>query len=266
MSRGKSRVDCYVYAHLNPEGEIFYIGKGVDRRAWSLSGRSELWRSMSSSGYSVSMICTGMNDESSLELERLLIAELRESGLKLANLNAGGQGATGYVPSEENRRRASELRLGVPQSPEHAAKSRLSRVGKTNSQSHRDATGAAKSVKVIDSNGRIYKSVMQASRDLTLLLGKKCYQGLISMCARGERNNAYSLSWSYDLDSTPKFKPTNLQERRVKNCDGTVFKSVQAAKDWVISMRGAANNQCISASARSNGKLKAYGYQWSYIE
>jgi hypothetical protein len=33
----------YVYAHLDNEGKIFYIGKGNGRRAWS-DDRHPLWR------------------------------------------------------------------------------------------------------------------------------------------------------------------------------------------------------------------------------
>ena len=33
----------YVYAHVDAEGRIFYIGKGVRRRAWSRERRHSLW-------------------------------------------------------------------------------------------------------------------------------------------------------------------------------------------------------------------------------
>lgn len=260
------RDDCYVYAHLDAYGRIFYIGKGVDGRAWSSSSRLDSWKLVASHGYSVCLISSGMPDDYALELERHLIFELRDSGIDLVNVHAGGQGSTGYIAPPEVKEKQRAAKIGKKQSEEHASKSRSARLGKTNSQRHRDATGSSKSLRVIDSDGVIYKSCMQASRDLSLLLDRRCYQGLISMCARGERNNAYGRSWSYEIDSVPEFKPTVYAERQVYNCLGIHFKSVQAAKDWIISMRGSANNQCISASARSNGTLKAYGYQWSYIE
>lgn len=34
----------YTYAHLTPQGEIFYIGKGIADRAYSFADRSHNWR------------------------------------------------------------------------------------------------------------------------------------------------------------------------------------------------------------------------------
>ena len=34
----------YVYVHKKPDGKIFYVGKGKNKRAWSISDRNNLWK------------------------------------------------------------------------------------------------------------------------------------------------------------------------------------------------------------------------------
>ena len=63
----------YVYAHLDLRGEIFYIGKGADYRAYIKTGRSSDWNNKASGGYSVQMLYRNLDKETALEIETEMI-------------------------------------------------------------------------------------------------------------------------------------------------------------------------------------------------
>ena len=82
----------YVYAHTSPDGQIFYIGKGTARRAWSID-RDALWyhyvRTRCGGRYGVQIVADGLDESVALELEDMLIGQL---GSNLVNwVNRGRQ-------------------------------------------------------------------------------------------------------------------------------------------------------------------------------
>lgn len=248
----------YVYVHRRKsDGSVFYVGKGCGPRHKVAFGRSKWWhRTAKKHGWKSEIIAFGLTNSEAMAMEAKEIAS-RQS---LVNLTSGGEGFEIHPDAKERMRAA---KLGKRQSPEHAAKSRSAKLGKPQPQSARDATRRLKSLPIISSDGEIFPSATEAARRMSLRLGVKCSQGNISHSARYERNNAYGLSWSYDTSTVPIFRPTRYQEKAVTCVEtGVTFRSVQSAKDWVVSWRGKANNQCISHAAR-NGST-AYGYHWQY--
>jgi len=83
----------YVYAWFNDESDLpFYIGKGVDDRAWrrhlhNESGRSQLCQQMRvvSSGFRVEIVRDNLTNEGAMLLESALIAFAAACGAVLAN-------------------------------------------------------------------------------------------------------------------------------------------------------------------------------------
>jgi hypothetical protein len=71
-----SRRTFYVYFHRDRAGQIFYIGKGTDRRAWSTE-RDENWKryvaARSDGHFDVEIFRDGLNDAEACELESFLI-------------------------------------------------------------------------------------------------------------------------------------------------------------------------------------------------
>jgi hypothetical protein len=63
----------YVYGHYNLDGNLFYIGKGCARRAWSKSERSLKWDEVANKGYSVKLLHENLTEDKALELEVELI-------------------------------------------------------------------------------------------------------------------------------------------------------------------------------------------------
>ena len=93
----------YTYAHAKPDGTIFYIGKGIGRRAYS-KNRNNYWkRIVAKYGYEVQILAHWDTEKEALNHEVLLIACMKDMGIELCNLTEGGEGATGYQHSEEHK-------------------------------------------------------------------------------------------------------------------------------------------------------------------
>ena len=119
----------YIYQHVDPRTNLIrYIGKGKSRRAWNFStrcGHHKNWlKQLKDAGLEprVELIETDKTEEQAFELERLWIAACRSSFQPLTNLTDGGEGASGWVPSEETRKKMSEANFGRVFTEEHRKK------------------------------------------------------------------------------------------------------------------------------------------------
>lgn len=187
---------------------------------------------------------------------------MRKSGERICNIAAGGEGPSGVKHTKETIEKFRLAKIGKPQSPEHAEKSRKARVGKKNSPENVERLAASKRKRIINSSGEIFKSATHAAIFISERDGVKAGQGNISMCARGERRNAYGYTWSYDTKNIPKFLPTKYSKKKIHCSNGMSFDSVRDAQKWVKTWRDSASHQPISNAARSG--TKAYGYYWEY--
>jgi hypothetical protein len=102
----------YTYTHRrNDTGEIFYVGKGKEKRAWETE-RNPHWKHIAKKhGHTVTIEIDNLDAEQALELEKQLIALYGrlDCGLgKLVNMTDGGDGGNGGK--------------GKPITPEHKAK------------------------------------------------------------------------------------------------------------------------------------------------
>lgn len=141
----------YVYQHRRlDDGSVFYIGKGAGGRAWLKCRRNAYWRNIASKhGFSVEIVCEGMDEQLAFLLECELIEATRRKspGVRtLANMTKGGEGASGFRPTEETlaklrerprrqltddqKAHLSELMRGRPKSDETRAKLSLAAKGR----------------------------------------------------------------------------------------------------------------------------------------
>jgi len=122
----------YVYIHTRLDtGEIFYVGKGHGRRAYSTRNRNTHWKGIvSKHGRSVHIHPAHENEAEAFKVESNLIKELRKKGCKLVNLTDGGEGPSGRVLTQEQKKRVSEVHLGKKLSPYHAERLHSSVRGK----------------------------------------------------------------------------------------------------------------------------------------
>jgi hypothetical protein len=126
-------MNSYVYTLVDPRNNLpFYVGKGsgercnahvveakyyVKRKSLKLNKIRKLMRL----GMEPIIIKLEENvsDKQALDLECLLISEMRDLGFKLTNMTDGGDGAQGYKHTEEHKQRMSELQKGRVFTEEH---------------------------------------------------------------------------------------------------------------------------------------------------
>lgn len=85
---------------------IFYVGKGSCRRARSVKHRNKYHASIVSKHGEDNILIGTLecsNEQTAFELEKGLIKCLTRSGVKLANMTIGGEGASGNKGSEKQR-------------------------------------------------------------------------------------------------------------------------------------------------------------------
>lgn len=117
------------YAHYTPEGRLFYIGKGSEKRAHSKAGRNNYWRNVVKKygNPDVQILASWDTEEEAFSHEVLLIKCFKDLGHKLCNLSDGGEGPSGLKRSDEFKKQMSELhkgnkwRLGIPTSARQKA-------------------------------------------------------------------------------------------------------------------------------------------------
>jgi hypothetical protein len=141
----------YVYAHKTKStGDLFYIGKGSDRRAYTSKGRNTFWRAINNKyGFVVEIIKDGLTEQEAFDFEKQMIKEARAAGARLANMTDGGEGMSGftYVMSEDHKAKigaANSVSLkGRKQSEESINKRMESSKDIFSSSEWREKVGAA---------------------------------------------------------------------------------------------------------------------------
>jgi len=104
----------YTYAHYTPNGEIFYIGKGKEDRAFSRHDRSYKWREIvqKARGISIEILADWDTEEEAFSHEMLLIDCFKSMGANLVNQSNGGVGPNGAMLSPETKAKISAAHKG----------------------------------------------------------------------------------------------------------------------------------------------------------
>jgi hypothetical protein len=101
------------YAHTKPDGTIFYIGKGVEKRAYDTKSRNRFWKHIvAKHGFKTVILANWDTEQEAFEHEKVLIACFNDMGYELANLTDGGEGSAGYkwAPEQLAKRSTEEAR------------------------------------------------------------------------------------------------------------------------------------------------------------
>jgi hypothetical protein len=128
----------YVYEHWRlDKDQCFWVGKGHGKRAWTFARTanfhySGIVRKLTSLGMIVEVrfIAVDLSEQDAFMLETLTIAAWRAAGVPLTNQTNGGEGTSGLVRTEENKRKLSIAHRGKVLSPEHRAKIGLKSLGR----------------------------------------------------------------------------------------------------------------------------------------
>ena len=104
----------YTYAHSAPNGKVFYIGKGVDSRAFAFSDRSDDWKRavMHHGGVSIEKLAYWETEKEAFDHEKFLIWCFSDMKNSLVNLTGGGKGPYGMKQSEESKIKKSLKMVG----------------------------------------------------------------------------------------------------------------------------------------------------------
>jgi hypothetical protein len=102
-----------VYLHRKKtEGTIFYVGMGEQDRAYTTHSRNKWWTNVyKKHDRVVDIVAKDLSIDDAYELEVFLISEIgrRDLGLgNLVNLDNGGEGASGHIPTASARRKLSK--------------------------------------------------------------------------------------------------------------------------------------------------------------
>lgn len=220
----------YVYAHRTnlPRslGDVFYIGKGQRRRAWTKWGHNQRWENTAKKyGYSVEILIDGLSESEAFVFEKFFISFCGRN--QLCNMTDGGEGASGSVHSEETKNKISKKNKGLTRSPEFCARMKIHNGKRNTSEEQRSKVAAANATRIVSketrdkisaalservikketiaklsrcvicSNGEKFSSQSEATRWLrTVGFDKACSNNISNVCQR-KRGTAYGLGWSY---------------------------------------------------------------------
>jgi hypothetical protein len=129
-------MNSYVYTLVDPRNSLpFYVGKGSGERcnAHVVEAKYYVKRKSPKLNKIRKLMRLGMepivikleenvSDKQALDLECLLIAEMRDLGFKLTNMTDGGDGAQGYKHTEEYKQMMSQRFKGRIITEEHRQK------------------------------------------------------------------------------------------------------------------------------------------------
>ena len=229
----------YVYIwYIVDTGEVFYVGKGKNGRYRHLYNRNKYFKDMySSHNCDVRKIYENLTEAEAFEKEKETIKWYRENtNFRLTNQTDGGDGTSGWQPSEEFK--AKQSKIHKEQWQDEAFRFRMLQIRQ-------------------DENG-IYKS--------------KEFREKISRLVQGENNPNYNHKWTDEMKE--KLRRLVVDSQRYRDADnpnaqkiicietGEVFECIKFAIDKYrikdhSNMSAALNHQCRTAG----------GLHWSrYME
>lgn len=137
----------YTYIHYKADtNEPFYIGKGASKhRAYSDYCRNKWWHAIvKKHGYKVEILSRFDTNKEALDHEIFLISTFKQLGHKLCNLTEGGEGSTGFLPTDATRKKLSLAITGIVRSEDTRRKISDSRKGIVFSEETRRKMSEAK--------------------------------------------------------------------------------------------------------------------------
>ena len=162
----------YTYAYLREDKTPYYIGKGTGDRIYSTNRRNNPPKDKSR----IIFLKQNLTEEEAFRHEIYMIAVFGRKDLGtgiLHNLTDGGDGASGYVFSEETKRKQSEAHkgnttwLGKTHSEETKRKMSDTRKGKTHSEETKRKQSEAKKGKTFSEESKRKMSEAQKGKSLS---------------------------------------------------------------------------------------------------
>ena len=199
----------YTYLHCRPNGDPFYVGKGIKGRSHNMLKNRNKYHKNVVAKYGEKNIGIYVfpceSEQQAFEDEIRWIAQLRSEGFQLVNMTSGGDGVRGQIVSEETR-----IKLSI------AMKGKRNCLGKTYSKEHRANIGNGGRGK-----RRAPRSVEWCAHISAAKLGKPGYpcsaetKAKIAISLRGRRRPAEVIA-KMAASMTGKKQSTQTLERKSK--------------------------------------------------
>lgn len=200
----------YTYIHRKADdGSIFYVGKGTRPDRMKLrSGRSTRWtRTANKHGFIPEIAAQWPTAESAFAHEKFLIACFKDMGIDLVNHTQGGEGAAGYVHSEETKQKRNNKLRGMKKPSETIERMKIAQSGKVISCDTKSKISAAllgryagslnpnsKPVVCIETN-QLFGSMKEAAEWLRMQGNDKASFKSIHSAVSGSKKTAYGYGW-----------------------------------------------------------------------
>jgi hypothetical protein len=189
----------YIYFHRNPiTKEIFYIGLGLDRRAWDKGrGRNKHWINYVKKHGNpiVEIVHNDLTLEQAVNKEQYYIklygrVGYEENGILVNKSEGGESGSRGIKWSEQSIKNRNKKLKGRKFTPEHNLKISLAKQNHSSYQNRK----SNKQIYQKDLEGNIIKewnTIKEASSSLEL---SEMY---IIQCCKGKREQYKNYKWEY---------------------------------------------------------------------
>ena len=246
----------YVYFHINSvTNKVFYVGRGVNKRAYNKNGRSNEWHKIVNEfGYIVNIIETGLTKDEANRLEIFYIKKIGRDNL--VNQTDGGEcGSLGYkhtkealikiseaskinsvgrIYTEETRRKMSEVRKGKKNSEETRKKLSIANSGKKLPEEQK------KKISESNKGKKITEETKQKLREINL--GKKHSEETKLKMSKSQKGRTHTeeSKLKVSIANTGKASPRkgkNLPQAHRENISKSL-KGRKLSEEQILKMRG----------------------------
>lgn len=259
----------YVYMHIKKDDKTpFYIGKGKLDRCFSKSCRNKFWKNIvSKHGFLIKILEINLLEDDAFKKEIFWIKFFKRTsdGGVLCNLTDGGEGLSGRIVSDEERKNMSE-RFKNPE--ENKKGNRINFFGKKlygkdnpNFNNKGIKNSLSKPVVQLDLKGNFisrFNSIAEASEILNI-------SGISEVC-KNKRNQLHGFKFCYESDYNTnnyniKLGITNKKEvNMIDKNTNEIIKTYNSASE---TKNDGFNPLNVSQVCRKEKKTHL-GYKWEY--
>lgn len=253
--------DFYVYVHVRAtDGKPFYVGKGCGKRYKGHFDRNPMWKKTAKKyGVKAVIYRDKLQEWAAFEVEQELIALYgrRNTGHGyLCNLTDGGEGQSGYIPSDEsNIKRSAKLK------------------GRVFSESHKQKIAESNRAKIVSDETRKKISDSRVGRfcgENHPLFGKKKSRESVEKTAVANRLRVQcvdtgdifsSVSEASRWANVATTQISRVCKGKQKSCNGTRWRYLprdsiaQGSSDNLLSDSGGLNGTANSAASDDTSSL-----------
>lgn len=178
----------YVYGHYrNDTNTLFYVGKGCNDRAWSKSGRNQLWkRIVEKHGYSVFIFYNDLLECQAFKSEKDLILDLNP----IANFSNGGVGGNTLINKTQKEieiiNNKKSKKVSGKNHPQYGVKKSPKTIEKIKQSLYKTST-----IVICNETGEMFRSMSECAKKLNINVSN------LSRIKHGKRKSLKGLTFKF---------------------------------------------------------------------